>query len=62
MKEQRLQFESIQEEINTGLESNDIDSINTGLYKLADFMKVDLQYSNTKEFCDYMDSEEVLVL
>uniref|UniRef100_UPI004027A7DF hypothetical protein n=1 Tax=Lachnospira eligens TaxID=39485 RepID=UPI004027A7DF len=42
MKEQRLQFESIQEEINTGLESNDIDSINTGLYKLADFMKVDL--------------------
>lgn len=62
MKEQRLQFESIQEEINTGLESNDIDSINTGLYKLADFMKVDLSYSNTKEFCDYMDSEEVLVL
>jgi len=62
MKEQRLQFESIQEEINTGLESNDIDSINTGLYKLADFMKVDLPYSNTKEFCDYMDSEEVLVL
>lgn len=50
MKEQRLQFESIQEEINTGL------------YKLADFMKVDLPYSNTKEFCDYMDSEEVLVL
>jgi len=62
MKEQRLQFECIQEEINTGLESNDIDSINTGLYKLADFMKVDLPYSNTKEFCDYMDSEEVLVL
>ena len=62
MKEQRLQFESIQEEINTGLESNDIDSINTGLYKLADFMKVDLPYSNTKEFCDYMDSDEVLVL
>ena len=62
MKEQRLQFESIQEEINTGLESNDIDSINIGLYKLADFMKVDLPYSNTKEFCDYMDSEEVLVL
>ena len=62
MKEQRLQFESIQEEINTDLESNDIDSINTGLYKLADFMKVDLPYSNTKEFCDYMDSEEVLVL
>ncbi len=62
MKEQRLQFESIQEEIYTGLESNDIDSINTGLYKLADFMKVDLPYSNTKEFCDYMDSEEVLVL
>lgn len=62
MKEHRLQFESIQEEINTGLESNDIDSINTGLYKLADFMKVDLPYSNTKEFCDYMDSEEVLVL
>ena len=44
------------------MESNDIDSINTGLYKLADFMKVDLPYSNTKEFCDYMDSEEVLVL
>lgn len=62
LKNQRLQFESIQEEINMGMELNDIDSINTGLYKLADFMSVDLPYSNTKEFCDYMDSEEVLVL
>ena len=29
---------------------------------MADFMQVDLPYSNTDEFCDYMDSEEAISL
>lgn len=29
---------------------------------MAEFMNVDLEYSNTDEFCDYMDSNSVLSL
>ena len=62
LKKQREEFEKISEEIGQGLSSDNIDTINDGLYKMADFMKVDLSYSNTDEFCDYMDSEETINL
>lgn len=61
-KRQREQFEKINTEIDEGIKSNDIISINEGLYRMADFMKVDLPYSTTSEFCEYMDSEETLSL
>jgi len=37
-------------------------AINEGLYRMADFMNVDLPYSNTDEFCDYMDSDDAISL
>lgn len=29
---------------------------------MAKFMDVDLEYSNTEEFCDFMDSNTLLLL
>jgi hypothetical protein len=61
-KRQREEFETINEQINTGMKNNNINAINDGLYKMAKFMQLDLPYSNTVEFCDYMDSEEAISL
>lgn len=61
-KRQREQFEEINAEIDEGIKSNNIISINDGLYRMAEYMKVALPYSNTDEFCDYMDSEDELLL
>lgn len=61
-KRQREEFENIHEEIDHGLKSNNIIAINQGLYKMAEFMKADLPYSNTDEFCDYMDSDGAISL
>ena len=62
LKNQREEFEIINNEINNGLDSDNIGLINKCLYKMAEFMNVDLEYSNTDEFCDYMDSNSVLSL
>lgn len=62
LRKQRESFEMINNEINQGLADDNIEGINSGLYKMADFLKVDLQYSNTDEFCDYMDSEKSISL
>ncbi|GLC31143.1 DNA repair protein [Clostridium omnivorum] len=61
-KRQQEEFETINDQINSGLHENNIIVINEGLYKMAKFMKVDLPYSSTEEFCDYMDSEDTILL
>lgn len=60
LRQQRSQFSQIESEIYAGIESDNIDSINSGLYKVAEFFKVDLHYKNTKEFVNYFDSEDVI--
>lgn len=62
LQNQRTHFEEIRAQINKGINSNDIDKINSNLYKMADFMNVDLGYSNTDEFCDFMDSKDAFCL
>lgn len=62
LRRQRENFEFISDEIQEGISSNDIEVINNGLYKMADFMEVELGYSNTEEFCDYMDSVDAIYL
>lgn len=62
LRNQYEEFENIKENINLGFENNNIDVINQGLYKMANFYKVDLQYSNTIEFVEYFDSEESIDL
>ena len=61
-KRQRMEFDALAEKINDGIKNDNIQEINDGLYHLADFMKVDLPYTNTSEFCDYMDSEASISL
>lgn len=62
LRKQREEFEKINSDIVQGLDTNNIDNINQGLYKMADFFKVDLPYSNTDEFVDYFDSDEAIDL
>ena len=62
LRKHREQYENINEKINNGMKSDNINEINDGLYRMANFFNIDLEYSNTDEFCEYMDSEEVLCL
>lgn len=62
LKNQREEFENIRDSIDDGFKADSIDKINSGLYKMAKFMGVDIEYSNTEEFCDYMDREPVIQL
>ena len=62
LKNQREEFENIKDAIGEGFAGNSLDKINSGLYKMAKFMGVDVEYSNTEEFCEYMDSAPVIQL
>ncbi len=62
LTKQKVKFEDISEKINAAVDFNSIGRINEGLYEMAEFMNVDLPYSNTDEFCDYLDSEDALSL
>ena len=59
MREQSLQFTAIKINIWDGIESNNIDSINSGLFKLASFMQIDLGYTNQNEFVEKFDNGEL---
>ena len=50
LRKQREEFEDISSRIDQGL------------YEMAKYMNVDLEYSDTEEFCDYMDSNTVISL
>lgn len=62
LRKQRQEFEDISSRIDQGLNEDNIISINQGLYEMAKFMHVDLEYSDTEEFCDYMDSNTTISL
>ena len=56
LKSQREKFEDIKNSIKYAISENNIDTINNEMYEMAKFLGVDLEYSNTDEFCDYMDA------
>lgn len=62
LAKQRKDFQSIQDGILKSFESGNVSEINEGLYKMAEFMHVKLEYSNTEEFCEYMNSEGAIYL
>lgn len=62
LKQQRKSFEENRSAIQSGLDHNNIDEINVGLYKMASYMGVDLPYGNTDEFIKVMDSKEPVAL
>lgn len=59
MRQQKMQFIAIEKNINDAINKNDISSINAGLFKLADFMDVDLGYRNQAEFVEKFDDMEI---
>lgn len=59
MREQKLQFIAIEKNILDGLETNNINSINNSLFKLASFMRIDLGYKDLNEFVEKFDSGEL---
>jgi uncharacterized protein YdcH (DUF465 family) len=62
MRQQRLSFDGIIGEIKTAIDSDNINGINCGLYKMADLLKVVIPYNNTKEFVEYMDTVKTIEL
>lgn len=62
LKQQRESFENVVAAINDGLHSDNIEKINSGLYQMADFMKIELPYRDTDGFITFMDSSEALSL
>ena len=62
MRAQRVRFDTIIGEINVAIEGDNINGINEGLYKMAELMDVNLPFSNTKEFVEYMDTNKTIGL
>ena len=62
MRQDRLKFDDIIHKVQDGFASNKIEVINEGLYNMADFMKVDLPYSNNEEFVEFFGSTDTLEL
>lgn len=58
MRQQRIVFDNLRD----GLNSKDINVVNSSLYKLANFFNINLSYKNTEQFCDYMESNSVILL
>ena len=59
MRSDKLQFTVIKNRIYEGIERDNIDEINAGLFKLATFMNVDLGYNNQSEFVEKYDDMEI---
>ena len=62
LKQQREEFETMGGSIMGGFEADDMDAVNDGLQEMAKFLGVELEYSNTDEFCDYMDTRPTISL
>lgn len=62
LKNQQLQFTNISNSINEGIKNDNVDLINDSLFKMANFFKIELGYSNSKEFLDYMDEVDTIEL
>ena len=59
LQTQKQQFAAFKKSINKGLGKNNIDEINSSLFNLASFMKVDLGYKNQSEFVEQFTDMEI---
>ena len=62
MRTQELEFFKLRNQIWNGLESNNINAISDGAFKLASFMKVELGYTNLQEFEEEFDRQDEIIL
>ncbi|MCK4261004.1 MAG: hypothetical protein KAX49_18660 [Halanaerobiales bacterium] len=58
LAEQRIQFGSIMKEIYSGFEDNNPEVMANGMFEMAGFMDVDVEYSNVEEFADFLDDND----
>jgi len=62
LKQQHIMHDQISTSIEDALDKDDIEEVCDNLYELASFFKTDLEYSNSKEFVEYFDSAEAIVI
>lgn len=62
MRTQKLQFSSIMNRLWSGIENDSIETINSTLFELASFMRINPKYKNQEEFKDWFDSLEKIEL
>lgn len=61
IRTQRLQFAAIEQNLHKAIKEGSIDAINSELFKLAAFMKVDLGYTSQEEFVNNFDNMEIVL-
>lgn len=61
IRTQRLQFAAIEQNLHKAIKEGSIDAINSELFKLAAFMKVDLGYTSKEEFVNNFDNMEIVL-
>lgn len=60
LKEQRLCFDKLISGAEDAIDRKDINAVVSYSYALAEFFKVELEYSNTKEFVEWWDQQKVI--
>ena len=59
MREQKLRFSIIRESIFKGVNTNNMDLVNSGFLDMASFLQIDLPYRNQDEFVAKFDDLEI---
>lgn len=59
MREQKLRFSIIRESIFKGVNTNNMDLVNSGFLDIASFLQIDLPYRNQDEFVAKFDDLEI---
>lgn len=54
LSEQRNKFDNLREKLISNFEKREYDELASNMYDMADFMDIQLEYSNTEEFKDYL--------
>ena len=62
LKQQRLKFEKIKFSFDQALESDDMGLINNAIDDFAEMFQVDIPYSSTEEFVDYIRSKDQILI
>ena len=62
LRKQQLEFNDIYSNIQCGIKNDNLDVIDKGLDRMADFFGVKFPYRTNDEFWDYMDSDDKIEL
>lgn len=60
LKAQKEMFGQIREKVIAALDNDDSQGVVDGSYEVAKFLGVDIEYSNTEEFKEYLGKNTVI--